>query len=86
MPIEDANFAEYFKQAIGYREPSSFTYSKEIQKQFGQLTKILDWCKSECQGEWRWQLVDVSSDVRPGRYIFYFDSGRDFVAFSLQWG
>jgi hypothetical protein len=46
---------------------------------------VIDWCKTEIVGDWRWQLVDVSSDRRPGRYIFYFDTERDFFAFTLHW-
>jgi len=49
------------------------------------LDRVIDWCKSECTGDWRWELVDVSSDISPGQYIFYFDSDRDCAAFSLQW-
>jgi len=36
-------------------------------------------------GDWRWELLDVSSDIRPGRYVFYFDSERDMCAFSMKW-
>ena len=67
------------------RDGESFVYSREIHKPFGQIDSILEWCKSELQEEWRWQLVDVSSDIRPGRYIFYFDSDRDACAFALKW-
>jgi hypothetical protein len=63
----------------------SFEYAQEINKPFGQLDRVLAWCKTEMTGEWRWQLVDVSTDQRPGRYIFYFDSERDYFAFVLQW-
>jgi hypothetical protein len=35
-------------------------------------------------GEWRWQIVRMSSDQAPGEYIFYFDSDRDYFAFSLK--
>jgi len=67
------------------RDGESFAYAREIHKPFGQIDSILEWCKSELQEEWRWQLVDVSSDIRPGRYIFYFDSERDCFAFALKW-
>ncbi len=67
------------------RDGESFAYAREIRKPFGQIDSILEWCKSELQEEWRWQLVDVSSDIRPGRYIFYFDSERDCFAFALKW-
>lgn len=67
------------------RNKESFAYAKEISKPWGGLDLVLAWCKTELVGEWRWQLVDVSSDVRPGRYIFYFDSDRDCCAFTLKW-
>jgi hypothetical protein len=67
------------------RDGESFAYARDISKPFGQIDRILAWCKAELQDEWRWQLVDVSSDLRPGRYIFYFDSERDYFAFTLQW-
>jgi hypothetical protein len=63
----------------------SFNYAREIRKPFGELDRVLAWCKTEMTGEWRWQLVDVSTDQRPGRYIFYFDSERDHFAFTLYW-
>ena len=73
------------ERVIDSRRRESFPYSREIAKPFGKLDHVLDWCKTELVGDWRWQLVDVSSDRRPGRYIFYFDTERDFFAFTLQW-
>ena len=73
------------ERVIDSRNRESFLYSREISKPFGELDRVIDWCKTEMVGDWRWQLVDVSSDRRPGRYIFYFDSERDFFAFTLQW-
>jgi len=73
------------ERVIDSRNRESFPYSREIAKPFGKLDHVLDWCKTELVGDWRWQLVDVSSDSRPGRYIFYFDLERDFFAFTLQW-
>ena len=70
---------------INSRSKESFSYSREIHKPFGQIDLILAWCKSELVGEWRWQLVEVSTNLRPGRYIFYFDSERDYFAFTLYW-
>jgi len=70
------------ERVIDSRNRESFLYSREITKPFGELDRV---CKTELVGDWRWQLVDVSSDRRPGRYVFYFDSERDFFAFTLQW-
>lgn len=67
------------------RDRESFAYAKEIQKPWGGLDPVLEWCKTELQGDWRWQLVQVSSDIAPGRYIFFFDSDRDCCAFTLKW-
>ena len=63
----------------------SFHHAQEISKEFGVLESVLDWCKEELSAEWRWQLIEVSSDHRPGRYIFYFDSERDYLAFVMKW-
>jgi hypothetical protein len=67
------------------RDGTSFRFQREITRPFGDLDDILAWCKSELRGDWRWQLIDVSTDLRPGTYKFYFDSERDCVAFVLQW-
>lgn len=67
------------------REKESFAHALEIAKPWGGLDTILAWCKTELTGDWRWQLVQVSSDISPGRYIFYFDSDRDCCAFKLKW-
>jgi hypothetical protein len=68
-----------------FREKTSFAHATEIIKPFGVLESVLDWCKSELMDDWRWQLVEMSSDIKPGRYIFYFDDERDYLAFVLKW-
>jgi hypothetical protein len=72
-------------QMLIMREKESFSYAQEIQKTFGVIEKVLDWCKDELGGEWRWQLLEMSSERKPGRYCFFFDSERDFLAFTLKW-
>lgn len=72
-------------EKLDNRSKESFPYSREITKPFGQLDRVIAWCKTELIDTWRWQLIDVSNDVRPGRYVFYFDSERDLVAFTLHW-
>lgn len=67
------------------REKESFGYAREIAKPFGQIDYIITWCKAELEGDWRWHLLEGSSDIRPGRYVFYFDSERDACAFALKW-
>ena len=67
------------------RDRDSFAHAQEISKPYGQIDTVLEWAKAELAGDWRWQLVELSSFVRPGRYIFYFDSERDLLAFALKW-
>jgi hypothetical protein len=71
--------------AFAERQKNSFAYHKEISKAFGELDRVLAWCRTELTGDWRWQLIDVSSDTRPGRYDFFFDSERDMCAFVMRW-
>ena len=70
---------------INSRDKESFPYAREIAKPFGVLDPVIRWCKEELQEDWRWQMVEMSNDLRPGRYIFYFDSERDCCAFTLKW-
>ena len=63
----------------------SFNHAREIARPFGQIDRVIEWCKTELVGDWRWQVVTSSSDRAPGRYIFYFDSDRDAAAFALFW-
>jgi hypothetical protein len=67
------------------RDKDSFNHACRIQKNYGVLEQILAWSKESLIAEWRWQLVSVSSDQRPGEYIFYFDSERDYLAFVMKW-
>lgn len=67
-----------------WQSQDAFSYAKEITKPFGAIESVLDWAKQELVGEWRWQLIEVSSERRPGRYIFYFNSERDYLAFILK--
>lgn len=68
------------------RDKASFRFAREINKPYGHLNDVLDWCKSELEQDWRWQMIELSSSDRPGRYIFYFDGERDCLAFTLKWG
>ena len=67
------------------RLSASFDHAREIARPVGQIDRIIEWCKTELIGDWRWQVVTTSSDRAPGRYIFYFDSDRDAAAFALFW-
>jgi hypothetical protein len=67
------------------RDRLSFAHAKEIAKPLGALEPCIAWCKSELEHDWRWQMVDMASDHGPVRYIFYFDSERDCLAFTLKW-
>lgn len=67
------------------RDKESFAYARGVYKVWGGLEPMLSWCKSELTADWRWQMVEMSTDQRPGYYIFYFDSDRDCAAFTLKW-
>jgi len=85
MTLHKARPKSLLKSPINQRDRNSFNHAQEISKPFGVLESVLDWCKEELTSEWRWQLIEVSSDRRPGRYIFYFDSERDCLAFTMKW-
>lgn len=72
-------------EQINSRSKDSFVFAKEVSKPWGGIDPVISWCKTELQQDWRWQLLEPSSDHRPGRYCFFFDSERDYVAFLLHW-
>lgn len=72
-------------QDIYGREKESFAHAQAIEKPYGTLGDVLEWCRSELAADWRWQMVEMSGTDQPGRYIFYFDDERDYVAFTLKW-
>jgi hypothetical protein len=74
-----------FKLDTIIREKESFNHATEITKSYGKIEQVLNWCKSELLEEWRWQLLEVSSENKPGRYCFFFDSERDYLAFVMKW-
>lgn len=82
MPIIKDVIATELNQV---RSSQSFEFCQEIHKPFGVLDQVIDWCKANIEAEWRWELIQPSSDRAPGRYRFYFDSERDLCAFSLRW-
>jgi hypothetical protein len=67
------------------RDRDSFDHAHEITKPFGVIELVLDWCKTELRSDWRWQLLEISSDLKPGRYCFFFDDERDYLAFVMKW-
>ena len=70
---------------IADRTADTFQFHQEIQQRPGGIDTVLAWCRNECRSDWRWQLLDSSSDRMPGRYVFYFDNDRDACAFALRW-
>jgi len=77
ISVQDINFKSRAKE--------SFQHVMEIDKPYGVLETVLEWCKTNLQEDWRWQLVQVSSDKTPGHYTFYFDSERDYFTFVMKW-
>lgn len=67
------------------RESISFDYQIEIRRPGTDLDRIINWCKAECRGDWRWRLVSPSSLVESGEYQFYFDNEQDYLAFTIKW-
>jgi len=83
--LSGLSHAKAMLRQIDSRNRESFPYSREVHKHWGGLEPMLTWCKAELTGDWRWQLIDMATDQRPGRYCFFFDSERDVVAFTMKW-
>jgi hypothetical protein len=52
------------QQPIGsIRLGESFHYAQEIARPFGQIDRVIEWCKTELVGDWRWQVVTPAVTV-----------------------
>ena len=66
-------------------QEQDFAYVRDIHKPFGELDRVLDFCKSELSSTWRWKLLQASSDIADGQYRFFFSDEKDAVVFALKW-
>lgn len=53
----------------------------KISVPFGELQSIIDWCDKNCDGEWKY-MEDPNGEMY-NSWVFIFESGRDYVAFTL---
>jgi hypothetical protein len=74
-----------YPPTVGELTESGFAFKKEIQRQMGSLDPVIEWCKNELEPSWRWDIIDMSGSNSPGRYAFYFNNEKDFLAFLLKW-
>lgn len=85
----DPELEEFSRQIewrqINWRNEESFRHARQILKPYGELDRILTWCRTELTEDWRWQMVEMAAPDRLGRYIFYFDGERDYLAFVMCW-
>lgn len=50
---------------------------------YGNLKLIIDWCTSNCEKRWGYEVIDEAG-FQPGRYSFKFESEKDYVTF-IMW-
>ena len=55
-------------------------FKATISPEYGKLEPLIEWCKRNCQGEWRFS--DYIMDLYDG-YTFLFETERDYVNFLL---
>jgi hypothetical protein len=49
---------------------------------YGRLSEVLDWCRCNCTGEWKFG-EDIHTTDSWTYYNFYFENEQDYVAFLL---
>lgn len=86
MPLTNTLVDVHGYSAVKKDTIDVFRYYQEIEKHTGAIDDIVNWCKSEISTEWRWQLLEVSSNTKPGKYRFFFETENDYCSFLLKWG
>lgn len=68
----------------------STAYHTKINLPYGELNPLLDWCKKNCEEEWKFNFTEPTSFVLPSisdetatTWEFYFESKRDYTNFLL---
>jgi hypothetical protein len=54
----------------------------DINLKFGELRPLLEWCKNNCRGEWKFELENTAG-LEEGYYHFYFEDDNDKINFIL---
>lgn len=62
-------------------------YSTTIDLPYGDLKKVMEWCKKNCLADWKFS-PGIPHAIEHGQiyaesYKFYFESERDYVAFMV---
>lgn len=55
-------------------------YKIKVSLSYGELKPVIEWCERNCTGDWRFM---EDPDNQWGGYVFFFDTERDYVAFSM---
>ncbi len=63
-------------------------YQIKITLDFGNLQPIIEWCERNCEGEWGYNTlsgiqIHTPYKIHNYQYEFYFESERDYVAFTM---
>jgi len=61
---------------------STTSYNTSIEIPWGHLREIIDWCETNCELDWHFQVINAAGTT-PGRYSFMFDSEKDYVNFLI---
>jgi hypothetical protein len=51
--------------------------------EYGGLEAVLEWCRDNCVGRWRYD--PVSDNWPPEDHNFWFEDDRDLMRFHLRW-
>lgn len=64
--------------------------SVSIDINFGQLKTVMEWCRSNCHGNWSLSDLYGSQYAHPAHttcttWVFSFEDERDQILFGLRW-
>jgi len=59
-----------------------YKYKTQADFEFGQLSSVLEWCKSNCGERWGYFVLSPSGR-EAGSYEFWFADERDLINFIL---
>lgn len=58
-------------------------FKTDIQLPYGKLGEVIDWCRKNCVGEWKFHEHYNTVNIKNPEYTFYFENERDLITFTL---
>lgn len=59
------------------------SFEKSVDLPWGELQEVVQWCQTHCQNDWTFAMLQLPGMYANGKYVFKFESEKDYINFVL---